>query len=234
MAGDARGLATRRVPNVSFFESKSLACQTCVFFWSLRPVPWRRSVDCARPLSVLPILIPFTFTNYDAASVDQYPSYEPFRVHYHELIESPVIGVGMGAAFSLEAMEAFGLSRTAEFWSTFLVYEQPTSSHLAMRLADVLHLRPSVCMQVACSLGLIRPTQYLLPMHATGRLRHKSTELSDRCYYPSFSLSVLLGLQARASLSTIESQISTNIFALFCNCDGSYIRKWSGLFLYEN
>jgi hypothetical protein len=81
------------------------------------------AVSTAHVLSVHPILIPFTVTNYDAASVDQHLRDEPFRVHHHELIESPVIGVGMGVAFSLEAMEAFGLSRTAEFWSTTLVYK---------------------------------------------------------------------------------------------------------------
>lgn len=78
-------------------------------------------MSVAHVLSVHSILIPFTFTNYDAASVDYYLPHEPFRVHHHELIESPVIGVGIGAAFSLEAMDAFGSSRTAEFWSTSLV-----------------------------------------------------------------------------------------------------------------
>ncbi|KAL5370921.1 hypothetical protein PMIN06_013016 [Paraphaeosphaeria minitans] len=105
----------------------------CVLL-ELRPVPCPRSVDCARP-ERSPNTHSFTFTNYDAASVDQYLPYEPFRAHHHELIESPAIGVGTGAAFSLEAMDAFGLSRTSEFWSTPLIYEQPTSSILARRLA---------------------------------------------------------------------------------------------------
>jgi len=95
-----------------------LVCSSGVYGLSLGG-----AVPSAHVLSVYQILIPFTFTNYDAASVDHYLLYEPFRVHHHELIESPVIGVGMGAAFSLEAMEAFGLSRTAEFWSTPLVYK---------------------------------------------------------------------------------------------------------------
>lgn len=69
-------------------SQNSLARQVFVFFWSLPPVTWRRSAVCAC-LERLPNTHSLYLNELrDAASVDHYLLYEPFRVLHYELIES--------------------------------------------------------------------------------------------------------------------------------------------------